>query len=314
MAIGSNTGRREPVAPHGVIPVFQTPMDEHDDVDLVALRAELDWLVSLGVDGLAMGMVSEILRLSDAEAEAVARVACDAARNHGLQCVLSVGAESTRVAVRRAQAAVDLGATALMAIAPLATALDDHATHGYYCSLLDAVEIPVIVQDASGYVGAPLSIGLQANLQRSYGGHVAFKPEAPPLGPRITELLAATDGSARILEGTGGIGLVDAFQRGVVGTMPGADVPWAIIALWQALRRHDQLAIDALHAPLVELISMQEGSLDRFLAIEKYLLVRQGVIPSARVRGPVAFTLPDNLAASADRSLAALRVAVRAHR
>lgn len=37
-----------------------------------------------------------------------------------------------------------------------------------------------------------------------------------------------------IFEGSGGLALVDAYYRGIAGTMPGTDVPWAIVAFWQA--------------------------------------------------------------------------------
>jgi len=55
-----------------------------------------------------------------------------------------------------------------------------------------------------------------------------------PIGPRLSQLLAATGGKARVFEGTGGIALIDSFQRGIVGTMPGADLIDGIVALWRA--------------------------------------------------------------------------------
>jgi hypothetical protein len=56
------------------------------------------------------------------------------------------------------------------------------------------VDVPLIVQDASGYVGRPLSIGLQARLHGELGDRAMFKPEAPPIGPQLTRLLSATGG------------------------------------------------------------------------------------------------------------------------
>ena len=45
---------------------------------------------------------------------------------------------------------------------------------------------------------------------------------------------------------------------------------------------------------------MQVG-LDGFLAVEKHLLVKQGVFRSERVRGPVAFTLDPETRHEVDR-------------
>ena len=69
--------------------------------------------------------------------------------------VISVGAESSCVAERHARHAERCGATMLMAIPPISVVLDEAAIVDYYRRLVRAVTIPVIVQDASGYV-APL--------------------------------------------------------------------------------------------------------------------------------------------------------------
>ena len=45
-----------------------------------------------------------------------------------------------------------------------------------------------------------------------------------------------------------------------------------------------------MHLPLAALVSVQH-SLDAFLAIEKYLLVKRGVFTSTIVRGPVGYRL-----------------------
>ena len=60
------------------------------------------------------------------------------------------------------------------------------------------------------------------------------------------------------------------------------------------------LAADRIHGPLAALISMQP-SLDAFLAVEKHLLVRQGIFRNTLVRGPVGFRLDDETRVEVDR-------------
>ena len=91
---------------------------------------------------------------------------------------------------------------------------------------------------------------------------------ATPIGPRLSQLHDATGGRARVFEGTGGLALVDSFARGIIGTMPGADLIKAIVALWRALRDDDRARINRISLPLIAIIYMQ-NSLDAFLAIEK---------------------------------------------
>lgn len=292
----------------GVFPVFQTPFGDDDSVDAAVLEAEIEWMYGHGIDGIVMAMVSEVIRLSDAERRALAELACRLGHPHG-PVVVSVGAESTSAAVGLARHAEEAGADAVMAIPPMSVAAADDELFGYYRALLDAVGIPVIVQDASGYVGRPMSIRMQADLLDAHPERVLFKPEAVPIGPRLTELREATGGAARVFEGSGGISLVDSFRRGIVGTMPGAEVCWAIVALWKALAEGDQERIDAINGPLSSLISLQT-SLDSFIAVEKHLLVRQGVFTSARVRGPVGYRLDPETAAEVDRVFDLLRAAV----
>ena len=292
----------------GVLGVFQTPFRDDYSVDPETLEAEIEWMHGHGVNGIVMAMVSEVMRLSDDERRQLARLSCQFGLPHG-PVVVSVGAESTHVAVGFALHAQQIGATAVMAVPPSSVAAGDGELFGYYRALLEAVAVPVIIQDASGYVGLPMSIGLQADLLDAYGERVLFKPEAIPIGPRLTELREATNGAARVFEGSGGISLVDSYKRGIVGTMPGAEVCWAIVALWNALADSDDERINAINGPLASLISLQT-SLDAFIAVEKHLLVRQGVFTSARVRGPVGFRLDAETAREADRLCELLQAAV----
>ena len=261
-----------------------------------------------GIDGIVMAMVSETLRLSGEERRLLAEAACEIGLVSG-PVIVSVGAESTKVAVDYAVHAQSIGASALMAIPPTTVPCLEDQLADYFRSLLDSTHLPLVIQDASGYVGRPMSIGLQARLLDEYGNRVLFKPEAVPIGPRLTALHEATDGAARVFEGSGGIALVDSYKRGIVGTMPGAEVCWAIVALWDALEAGDEDRINAINGPLTALVAMQSG-LDGFIAVEKHLLVRQGVFESARVRGPVGFRLDPETTAEVDRLFDLLQSAV----
>ncbi len=305
-------GERAGAADHGdlagVLPVFQTPFDDRDRIDYPALEKLFDWVFAHGADGVVFAMVSEILRMSSQERDEVAAVACRLSRGRGC-CVISVGAESLAAALRHARHAADCGADAVMATPPLLHAAGDDELLRYFTTIAARAGIPLIVQDASGYVGRPLSIGLQARLHGELGDQVMFKPEAPPIGARLTRLLSATSGGARVFDGAGGLFLIDSFRRGAIGTMPASDVVWALSALWRALQGGDFPRAYRIAGPLALLVSLQT-SLDSFVAVEKHLLVRQGVLPSDRMRGPVADVLDaqgrDEIDRLADLLLAAV--------
>jgi 4-hydroxy-tetrahydrodipicolinate synthase len=274
----------------GVLPVFQTPWLEDETLDLETLEREIAWLYDCGANGIVMAMVSETLRLDSEEREQLAAAACKFGKDRGV-VVISVGAESSKVAERYAKHAESVGADAVMAIPPVSIGIGESELLAYYIRIIEAIRIPVIVQDASGYVGKPMPIAMQARLLEEFGPErVQYKPEASPIGPKLSELRDATKGLARVFEGTGGIALVDSFKRGVVGTMPGADLIRGLVPLWKALEAGDAAKADRIHGPLAALVSMQT-SLDGFLAVEKHLLKRQGIFKNTLVRGPVGFKL-----------------------
>lgn len=299
MAQSTNTSTAPQRALAGVIPVFQTPYHDDDSIDYATLEREIDWLFEHAADGIAMAMVSEVLRLSTDEQRELAAAACRFARGRGT-VVISVGAESTKLAVEYARHAAGCGADALMAIPPVTTGIDENEALRYFAAIAQAVELPLIVQDASGYVGRPLPISLYTKLLAEFGLRILFKPEATPIGPRLTALREASGGAARVFEGTGGMALVDSFRRGIVGTIPGADLIRGIVALWQALVAGDDARAYRLSLPISALVLLQT-SLDAFLAVEKYLLVKQGVFSSTRVRGPVGFHLDEETRREVDR-------------
>lgn len=288
----------------GVLSVFQTPYHDDETIDYDTLKREIDWLYECGVDGIVMAMVSEVLRLSTEEREQLAAQACRFGKEKGT-VTISVGAESSFVAERLARHAQDQGADALMAIPPVTVALGEDELLRYYERLIRATKITLVVQDASGYVGRPMSIALQAKLLETFGERVMFKPEAVPIGPRLTDLRNATGGRAKVFEGTGGIALIDSHRRGIIGTMPGADLIQGNVAIWKALEAGDEAKAYRLWLPLSAVVAVQ-NSLDAFLAVEKYLLVKQGIFKNTVTRGPVGYHLDDETRSEVDRLYAIL--------
>ncbi|PQO30156.1 dihydrodipicolinate synthase family protein [Blastopirellula marina] len=284
----------------GVLPVFQTPYLESGEIDYATLTREINWLLECGSSGVVMAMVSEVLRLTTAESRELAQRTCEIVDGRG-SVVVSVGGESIKIAEENALHAESVGATAVMAIPPVSIGALEDELLAYYEAIVDAISLPVIVQDASGYIGKPMSIAMQAELLHRFGAErILFKPEATPIGPRLSALRDATEGKANIFEGTGGIALVDSYRRGIVGTMPGADLILGIVALYQALEAGDERRTYELSMPISAIVAAQH-SLDAFLAIEKYLLVRQGIFKNTIVRGPTAYRLDKETIAEIDR-------------
>ena len=265
-------------------------------------------LIDCDIDGLTIAMVSEVLRLSEGERKTLAELTVSYADGR-VPVITSVGAETTRAAITYATHAQEIGAAAVMAISPMAVSLPDNKIAHYFRSIIDSIDIPVVVQDASGYLGRALPISLYVDLIDQYGpDRVLVKPEASPIGPRLSALRDASEGRARVFEGSGGLMLVDSFARGIVGTMPGAEMPWALVALWRAMTSGDEHRVARIHGVIAALVSLQT-SLDSFVAVEKHMLVQQGIFANMNRREPVGYELDHETAAHVDRLTDQLRAA-----
>ena len=293
----------------GVFNVISTPLDNSDEIDQKILKQEIDWLIKCGSNGAVLAMVSEVLRFSASERRKQWQLSLEYLSGR-IPLVVSVGAESSAIAVGLAKDAQKDGATAVMATPPSAFVASADEVKNYYQRIIEAVDITVIVQDASNYLGAPIELDTYVELIDKYGDErVQFKPEAKPVKERLTQLNKISNNRARVFEGQGGIDLLDTHPLGVKGTMPGAEVPWAIVGLWKALEKKDLSTAKAIHTPLAKLISYQT-TLDAYVAVEKYLLVKQGVFVNTNQRGPVGFKLDVQTKSKIDLAYSELAAAI----
>ena len=291
-----------PKSLHGVLPIVHTPFTSDDRIDRATLKREIDWAFELGADGLGTGMVSEILRLTYEERIELTQLIAEYGAGRGA-VFAAVGAESGKQALAYSVAAEQAGCDAVMAVPPQTTRLSANGMLDYFRQIADGISLPVIVQDASGYVGQPIPISVCVSLLETYGSDkIVFKPEASPIGPNLSALRDATGGRARIFEGSGGILLIDSYRRGISGTMPGMDLLDGIIQLWKALQRGDDAAAYRVYFPICGIVALQlQAGLDGFLAVEKYLMAKRGVFPSVQRRQPYSWELDAETAAEVDR-------------
>ena len=254
------------------------------------MHREIDWIFDRRANGITLALVTEIFRLTDAERDELVAAAVKFTRGRG-PVIVSVGDESTEKAVRHSRAAESAGADALMAIPPALTVCSDEEISGYFDAMVDATALPLIIQDPSGFMGNSIAIETQAAVHNRYPGRIMFKPEAHPIIEQIKALRDATRGAGSVFEGAGGQALVESFPHGVNGTMPLTACVWALVALWRALLDGDDAKAQSIHAPLYDLCAPLK-TVDAFIAVDKMLLVKQGIYQNTLIRGPLG-AIPD---------------------
>lgn len=294
----------------GVIPVLSTPFDSSGQIDSSALEQEISWVGKQGIRVIATGMVSEILRMNLKERQELTELLSSHAKKHGLLTIVSCGQESTSATIDLVNHAESVGADAVMINPPISARLSDQETYSFFAETLSRTNLPIVVQDASGYVGNSILLPVLAKLFEEFEEKILFKPEAVPIGQRLSALRDATGGKARIFEGTGGAHLVDSYSRGIVGTMPGADLCWAVLTLWDALENGDWDLVNRINGPIANMVNLL-ANLDAYVAIEKHLLKLQGVFTNTYRKEPYAFILDDETRREAERIFRHLEVVAR---
>lgn len=292
----------EPKRLHGVLAIAHTPFTDDDEIDRAAMKRSVDWAFSVGAHGLGTGMVTETLKLTTEERLAIPKLLVENAAGRG-PIFAAVGAESTKQTLHFAKDAERSGCDAVMVVPPITSRVNETQLVDHFRAIADGLAIPVIVQDASGYVGQAIPLSVYVKLLERYGPEkILFKPEAAPNGPNISALRDATDGRARIFEGSGGVFLIDSYRRGIAGTMPGMDLLDGVVKLWQALESGDEEAAYRIWFPICAIVSLQlQAGLDGFLAVEKHLMVKRGLFPNARRRRPYNWELDGETADEVDR-------------
>jgi 4-hydroxy-tetrahydrodipicolinate synthase len=296
----------------GVLTIAHTPFTDADEIDAASLKRAVDWAFAVGTDGIGTGMVSETFKLTHDERLSLTKMLVEFAAGRG-PVFAAVGAESTKQSLAFAVAAEKAGCDAVMAVPPLTGRLTEPHLVDHFRALAAGIGIPVIVQDASGYVGQSIPIPVCVKLLEHYGPEkILFKPEAAPNGPTLSALREATGGRATMFEGSGGIFLIDSYRRGIAGTMPGMELLDGVVAIWKALQRGDEETAYRVYFPVCAIVALQlQAGLDGFLAVEKHLMHRRGLFPNTRRRKPYGWELDAETAAEVDRLFLKLQVALQ---
>jgi 4-hydroxy-tetrahydrodipicolinate synthase len=83
----------------GVVPVLSTPLDENSKLDKATLRGEIGWVGQQGVQTVATGMVSEILRMNLDERRELTESVSLFAQEFKMNSIVSCGQETAEATI-----------------------------------------------------------------------------------------------------------------------------------------------------------------------------------------------------------------------
>lgn len=276
----------------GIYPITPTPFDEQGRIDTESIRTMTEFMLRLGVDGLAiLGVMGEVDRLTDAERDQVTE-AFRRALPAGKALVVGAGSNGTDAAIQACRRAESHGADALLVSPPR---IQNEATlFGYYERVAKAAAVPLVVQDYPPATGVLMPPALLARLYKELERVEYVKLEDAPTGPKMERIRALAGEAFGIFGALGGVYAFEELERGAVGIMSGLAYPELLVKLYRLHRAGNTAGAAALFYDFVNLarFEFQPGI---GVSLRKEILVRRGAIRTAAVRHPGAEADPITL-------------------
>jgi dihydrodipicolinate synthase/N-acetylneuraminate lyase len=271
----------------GVFAIPPTPFREDGSIDEVGLQRCVDFCVEAGAGGVVASVnASEAIALTDEERMRATDIVVSQAAGR-VPVVIGVSGVSTASSALFASHAARTGADAVMAMPPYVRHPPASEIYDFYAAVARAADgLPVWIQDYQAPVGTPISAPLMAKMLREIPG-VDYLKEESTYAPQVMAAVTAEAGDAvkGMMGGMAGRYLLEEYRRGACGTMPACEVTDVHVKVWDALDAGDEAEARRLHTLLLPLLNYE--AMYSF-TIYKEVLVRRGVIDSARTRVPGA--------------------------
>lgn len=270
----------------GVFPILATCFHGDERIDYESQEKLINWLIENGVHGLVTGAnASEGHLMLDEEKKELTAFVLQKV-NGRILVVVTVNHPSSHCAAELARQAEAQGAAAVMCMPPFfgrwRAGLGE--VEAYFATVDKAVNIPVILQDHQ-LSDISLPVAFLAELSVKLENLKYIKLEFGNIIHKARKLLAHPQNTLHgVFGGNSGVFLPEEYEAGCRGTMPACYMPAEFSQTWQLLEEGKMKEAVTFFAPYSRLAAYEKDVANRCLW--KEILVRKGVIRSAKVRGP----------------------------
>lgn len=269
----------------GVNPIVAMPFTAHGEVDEKSMVRLLEHLATSGANGATLfGIASEFPKLNDHERDRLAQLFVSTLAGSPLYRAMSVTDHSSEQAVKRARDYAKLGVDALMLLPPFFLNPGPQAIQAHIFAVLEAVDIPVMVQYAPGETGLTITPEQMAEIAARYP-HAVFKIECNPPVDYTREFLAKAP-QASVLNGYAGLYMLQMLAAGGKGVMPGCSFTEVYVRIYRHWLSGDKEQASALHQSLLPYIQRWMSHCEYIIQAEKTILLRRGIIATDYCRRP----------------------------
>jgi len=277
----------------GVVPVMAIPFHDDESIDEPALRRLVDFAVQCRVGAICLPMyASEFYKLSDSERTRVVAIAVDQAANR-IKVIGNAAHGSSCMALSFAEQNAKAGTDLISVPVPRIFHVTDEDLFEYLLPILKGVDVPVLLQDYNPG-GPTVSVGFVKRLALECPNFRYLKLEEPLMATRVNAIREETQDQVGVLEGWGGLYMMELIPAGIVGSMPGLALADLLSRVFELRLEGAPGAFDLFEKVLPQIVfSLQNFEL--FLYCEKRLLQARGLVANATCRSarytPDAFTM-----------------------
>ena len=291
--MSSNTTQAKPRY-QGVFPVVPTIFTAQGELDLAGQKRCVDFMIDAGSTGICiLANFSEQFSLSDAERELLTGTLLDHVAGR-VPVIVTTTHYGTQVCVQRSRRAQEAGAAMVMVMPPYHGAtirVSEKKVFEFYAGVSDAIDIPIMVQDAP-VSGTALSAAFLARMAREIAQVSYFKIETANAASKLRELIrlggSAIEGP---WDGEEAITLLPDLDAGATGAMTGGAYPdgiRSIVDAYAAGQREEAVAQYQRWLPLINYENRQGGILTA-----KALMLAGGIIACDAPRHPFPVMQPE---------------------
>ena len=276
----------------GVFPVVPTTFTERGALDLDSQKRCVDFMIDAGSNGLyILASFSEQFVISDAERELLTRTMLvhEAGR---VPVIVTTTHFSSLVCAERSKQAQDLGAAMVMVMPPYHGAtfrVPEAQIQGFYQAVSEAIQIPILIQDAPAS-GTALSTAFLARMAQEFEQVSNFKIETAGAASKLRELIClGGDAIEGPWDGEEAFTLLPDLDAGATGAMTGGGFPVGIQKIIDACaagRREEAVQAYQEWLPLINYENRQCGLLAAKALIKGRCDCLRGAAPSVAFHAP----------------------------
>lgn len=277
----------------GVFPVVPTIFHQDGRLDLEGQKRCLDFMIDTGVQGLCiLANYSEQFLLSDSDREQLTKLTLEHV-NGRVPVIVTTSHYSTAICAERSRQAQTMGAAMVMILPPYHGAtirVSTEDVYHFYQAVSDAINIPIMVQDAP-IADTPMPSAFLARMAREIENVCYFKIETGVVPTKLRELIQlGGDSIVGPWDGLEGTTLLPDLDAGATGAMTGGGYPDGILSVVKPYFAGDRdSAVKAYDRwlPLINYENRVSGILTA-----KILMHAGGIIASDASRHPFASVQP----------------------